>query len=357
MREVERASTDKAQRSPTSSKQLARDTRRILGCNKHVRVSEEHQPTARSITDAAKPALSLSCNAMPVIIDTYNVLHVEGVLPPEMAGVDVDGLAALIAQSRFGSDAIWLICDGVPSGARRSGRIVIEGSGHKRTADDHIISLLQRDSAPRRMTVVTSDRALRQRAKALGAELLKSEEFLSTLAKDAAHLRKRAPSLPDPRRSVPLSEREAHGWMRLFGITAAHAAIESAPRATTPPPLAATRDSMNITPSPPKRGAARAIPEQPVVLAEVPATKSHETPALRRYRLATKEVADPLAILDGRSGRALLEALSELDDASIDALMRAHEPSLSSAATEKSSERVEAKKRTGQPARKKKSRK
>ncbi len=302
---------------------------------------------------------------MPVIIDTYNVLHVEGVLPPEMAGVDVDGLAALIAHSRFGSDAIWLICDGVPSGARRSGRIVIEGSGHKRSADDHIISLLAHDSAPRRTTVVTSDRALRQRAKALGAQLLKSDEFLRQLAQDGAHTRARGPSLPDPRRSVPLSQREAQGWMRLFGITAAHAAIESAPRAVIASPTAASFEAIDITTSTTKRVTSRAPREQP----ESPAPKAQakrigstalpQPPALQRYLLATTEVADPLAFLDGRSGRALLEALSELDDASIDALMRAHEPSLAAATTEKSSAPLDPKqkKKPNPPARTKKPRK
>ena len=38
---------------------------------------------------------------MLIIVDTYNVLHVVGVLPPEIAGVDTAGLIELLARSRY----------------------------------------------------------------------------------------------------------------------------------------------------------------------------------------------------------------------------------------------------------------
>ena len=38
---------------------------------------------------------------MPLLIDAYNVLHVVGVLPPDLAGIDLEELAILIAKSRF----------------------------------------------------------------------------------------------------------------------------------------------------------------------------------------------------------------------------------------------------------------
>lgn len=236
--------------------------------------------------------------AVPIIIDTYNVLHVTGVLPPELAVGEPEALARLIAASRFGSEAVWLICDGVPRGASRVGRIVIEGAGPGKSADDHIAAFLDRSSAPRRLTVVTSDRAVARRAKARGAECVKSEEFLALLAGDAARARPsrgRTPP-PSPRRSVPLSEREVAGWMTLFEITAEQAAIEAAP----------------------------SLPER----AAAPARKRARTDdaALERYLEATRDLADPLAILDGKAGVRLLDALGEIDDTALEKLMKEHEP-------------------------------
>ena len=42
---------------------------------------------------------------MPLIIDTYNALHVTGVLPGELAVGSPEELARLIEQSRFAREA------------------------------------------------------------------------------------------------------------------------------------------------------------------------------------------------------------------------------------------------------------
>lgn len=233
---------------------------------------------------------------VPLVIDTYNALHVTGVLPGELAVGEPEGLARLIAQSRFAAEAVWLVCDGVPRGASRVGRIVIEGAGARRKADDHIADIVGRSSAPRRVTVVTSDRELSRRVRGRGAEVIKSEDFLAMLAEDARRARPKRALPPDPRRSVPLNEREVAGWMEVFRITAEQAAVEASP-------------------APPKRAP------------RTPAVHSASTDAaLERYLEATKNMPDPLAILDAREGKGLLEALGNLDDAMLDQLMKAHEP-------------------------------
>ena len=56
---------------------------------------------------------------MKVLIDTFNVLHVTGVLPPGLAGPDVTGLAALITTSRWKSAQIAMVCDGDTSPRRQ----------------------------------------------------------------------------------------------------------------------------------------------------------------------------------------------------------------------------------------------
>ena len=244
------------------------------------------------------PRRAYAAGAVPIIIDTYNALHVTGVLPPELAVGEPEALAQLIAASRFGSEAVWLICDGVPRGASRVGRIVIEGAGPGKSADDHIAAFLDRSSAPRRLTVVTSDRAIQRKARSRGAEWMKSEDFLAMLADDARRLRPAKPAArkPDPRRSVPLNEREVAGWMTLFEISAEQAAIEAAP----------------------------SLPKQPPTRA--PSRPRSDDAALERYLLATKDLADPLSILERKEGAQLLDALGELDDNAIERLMKEHEP-------------------------------
>ena len=100
---------------------------------------------------------------MPLIIDTYNVLHVTGVLPPELAVGEPDGLARLVAQSRYASDVVWLICDGVPRGASRVGRILIEGAGPGRSADDVISADDVNRSAAGRAPAAADGRAVDRR--------------------------------------------------------------------------------------------------------------------------------------------------------------------------------------------------
>jgi hypothetical protein len=265
---------------------------------------------------------------LPLIIDTYNVLHVTGVLPGELAVGEPESLAKLIAGSRFAGDAVWLVCDGVPRGASRVGRIVIEGAGPGRSADDHIIDFLARNSAPRRVTVVTSDRGIVKRAKARGAECVKSEDFLAMLAEDARKTKTKKPTLPDPRRSVPLNGREVSGWMALFGITAEQAAIQASTHAPT---QASTHAPTQASTHAPK------LAEPPLVKRTAPSTTSNA--ALEAYLNATKDLVDPLSILDGREGVQLLDALGGLDDATLDALMKAHEPAIRTESARKGSKR------------------
>ena len=251
---------------------------------------------------------------MPLVIDTYNVLHVTGVLPGELAVGEPEGLARLIEASRFAAEAVWLVCDGVPRGASRVGRIVIEGAGPRRKADDHIADIVGRSSAPRRVMVVTSDRELSRRVRGRGADVVRSEEFLAMLAEDARRARPRRKAPPDPRRSVPLDDREVAGWMAVFRITAEQAAIAGAsPRGGTAGGAAGAAGQSSAA------GA-------PLVPVPAPARRPSSDAALQRFLEATRDLDDPLSILDQRAGDGLLAALGAIDDDALDALMKQHEP-------------------------------
>ena len=275
---------------------------------------------------------------MPLVIDTYNVLHVTGVLPGELAVGEPEGLARLIEASRFAAEAVWLVCDGVPRGASRVGRIVIEGAGPRRKADDHIADIVGRSSAPRRVMVVTSDRELSRRVRSRGAEVVRSEEFLAMLAEDARRARPRRKAPPDPRRSVPLDDREVAGWMAVFRITAEQAAIAGAsPRGgAAGGGVGGAGETRAAGRSSAERGSSAAgemaaagetsAAGEPPVPAPAPVRRPSSDAALQRFLEATRDLDDPLSILDQRAGDGLLAALGAIDDDALDALMKRHEP-------------------------------
>lgn len=124
---------------------------------------------------------------MPLIIDTYNVLHVTGVLPPEIAGVDTASLIDLIRLSRYRRRRVTLVCDGTPAEDAPTGRvgpITICYGGPGPTADALITAIIRRSSIPRRLTVVSSDRAVQREARRRRCGILSSEQFLQHLAVD-----------------------------------------------------------------------------------------------------------------------------------------------------------------------------
>lgn len=251
---------------------------------------------------------------MPLVIDTYNVTETTGVLPPELAGLDPEGLSRLIGASRFGNERVLLVCDGRPRGAARVGRIMIEGSGPGKSADDRIAEILARDSAPRRITVVSSDRAVARHARACGAAVLSSGEFLAALVDDWRRARPKRPVPPDPRRSVPLSDAETAAWLRLFAIPEQLLAVDAAsvplPQPKSPRGTAVPRSSPDL-PAP-------AAPAMPSAGGDA---------VLEHFLERTRGLADPLSIFDSTAGDDLLAELAALDGATMDELMRRHEPS------------------------------
>src|SRR5687768_158064 len=104
---------------------------------------------------------------MPLIIDTFNVLHTVGVLPPELAGIDVQGLIGLLKRSRYRDEKVTLACDGKPQPGLKSGEpnVVIRFSGAGKPADDLIGQLVRASTAPRRLIVVSTDHAVQRTAR------------------------------------------------------------------------------------------------------------------------------------------------------------------------------------------------
>jgi hypothetical protein len=206
------------------------------------------QPTVR-FRPAATGFLrfsSISPHAMPLILDTFNVLHTTGVLPPDLAGLDVPGLAGLIARSRYREERVTFVCDGLPPQpaelASRTapptdlpppGPLVIDSADHRVTradhfhvrysgratsADDLIGEMVRASTAPRRIIVISSDHAVQRQARKRRCEVLSAEEFLGHLAHDARLSNRAAPRAPARTMDSSMSAEQVERWKRVFNV-------------------------------------------------------------------------------------------------------------------------------------------
>jgi len=172
-----------------------------------------------------------------LLVDAYNVLMAPGVLPPRLAGLELEELIVLIARSRYGGRSVRMVCDGVPAGVRGdewgwgetspgagSVRRTVSGAevvyaGPGREADDEIERVLATDSGARRMLVVSTDRRVRKAAKRARAGSIEAGDFLAHLVADeAVRPMERRARYPSP---IPLRDAEIGFWMRQFGVTGA----------------------------------------------------------------------------------------------------------------------------------------
>ena len=178
-----------------------------------------------------------------LVIDTFNVLHVTGVLPPELAGPDAVKLAGLIYRSRWSGADVRLVCDGaagnlvLPAGLAAGSRIRLVFAGHGPDAADIMIErIIAKDSAPRTLLVVSSDRRILTAARKRRSGLLTSEQFLQRLADDAS-MRGRAPGRGEGGAGSGGAAVDAQAsamWLREFGYEPSTGGGEPVERAPSP---------------------------------------------------------------------------------------------------------------------------
>lgn len=163
---------------------------------------------------------------MPLIVDCYNVLH--ATMPPMLAGLDEGGLCRALARTTWargayggGGGGITVVADGRPKPLRAAESPVPEVdlvfAGSHRSADDLIIQLINQHSAPRRLTVVSSDRQIRAAARRRKARDLPSDDFIDKLVHQLA----RNPHGPPPPRRpniAPLPPELVQRWKKHFGF-------------------------------------------------------------------------------------------------------------------------------------------
>ncbi len=256
-----------------------------------------------------------------LLIDAFNVLLTTSVLPPRLAGLEVDGLVRLLGISRYARTRIVLVCDGAPpsagsasaawsagavagrAGTSRSGNssnVNVVHAGGGRDADSLVEEILARDSAARRITVVSNDRRVQRAASRAGASILDSGAFLRQLVFDEA----RPAAVPHPRNQhkIPLGGPEVAAWIREFGFDhaelaelAALASQPSLPGPARPPPVPPPALTVPEAPNPaqpPRPGPSRS-----------PGQADHSPPDVVQIDSVLRE------LLEGASGAIRLEDL------------------------------------------------
>lgn len=172
-----------------------------------------------------------------LLVDAYNVLHhplAHRELPGDAGPAE---LAALIAAGRHRRSKAILVCDGIPRNmgpiAHRCAelRFQVEDAevlyaGPGRDADTLIERLIEAEPAPRRMSVVSSDRRIQRAARRRRARVIPSDAFLVSLLKDVERLRDRW-RRPAFTTEVPLSPQAIRYWKDLFGLDEADLPAEA----------------------------------------------------------------------------------------------------------------------------------
>jgi predicted RNA-binding protein with PIN domain len=201
---------------------------------------------------------------MELIIDTWNVLHQTGILPPESAGIGVKGLVSLINASRWRGGKITFICDGTPSENSANGpHYQTVFTGPSRSADDDIMDRVSSSSSSRNILVVTSDREIIRSIKADGAQHIGSASFLQTLIDD-----QQSPKKQPVRRPSGLSTAHAEKWKQEFGIdTEAIEKLENTPLPKVAKPETTLHSKPKKTSSPIKKTKKRrdVTPDEPIL--------------------------------------------------------------------------------------------
>jgi predicted RNA-binding protein with PIN domain len=92
------------------------------------------------------------------------------------------GLLASFAERR--SSGLVVVFDGSPGRGRqpgRIGRLTVDYSGKGRPADDVLVDMVREAQNPKNLTLVSSDRRLRDRVRALGCRVMGCRQFAGIL--------------------------------------------------------------------------------------------------------------------------------------------------------------------------------
>ena len=152
---------------------------------------------------------------MPYLIDGNNLLFA-------FAEADRSELCRLIAHTARRGTKVCIVFDGPPPEGQPQRQITTDGLEiiytPGRAADDIILQRIEEDSAPRRLTVVSSDRQIRRAAKARRCRSVKSDDFARQLRRREDSARQKTKQQEPPEKRQGLSPEQTRKWLDEFGF-------------------------------------------------------------------------------------------------------------------------------------------
>ena len=157
---------------------------------------------------------------MPIVIDGYNLLHSIRKVSEDSESIgDVQLCWIVDRYLKLVGDKGQIIFDGIgppdKSGFENIGNLEVLFSGRNKDADTVIEDKVRASTAPKRLTIVSSDRRLRRAAQARKAPAIKSEDFWNNIQK---RLRRKKTRKEPAEKRRGLTESETKQWLKIFGI-------------------------------------------------------------------------------------------------------------------------------------------
>ena len=157
---------------------------------------------------------------MPFIIDGYNLLHFIQKASEDFGAItDVQLCRVISGYLKLINEKGEVVFDGTgprdKSGFDNISNLEVFFAGLRSDADTVIEDKIKASTAPRRLTIVSSDRRLRDAARKRKATVVKSQVFWNNVQKQLS--RKNKVKEP-PAKREGISESETDQWLKIFDI-------------------------------------------------------------------------------------------------------------------------------------------
>lgn len=206
---------------------------------------------------------------MPLIIDGYNLLNATGIAvatrgPAALERVRLgllDFLADMLPPGEVARTTVVFDAREAPAGLPRvfeHRTITVRFAPRDRDADSLIEELILADTAPRRLTVVSSDHRVQRAARRRRARAVDSDVWHAEIVREHRQRQDRTTSARPP---VPLLDEQVRYWLREFGGEAELAEWSEAAERELQPPSGPHQDSDEV-PAPPEDPATSAPPAE-----------------------------------------------------------------------------------------------
>lgn len=166
---------------------------------------------------------------MSLLIDGYNLLNAAGILGSSRGPGSLERarkallntLAESLPADEVPRTTVVFDASESPWGVARQQKhqgITVMFASRDEDADTLIEELISAESAPKRLTVVSSDHRLQRAAKRRRATAVDSDKWFNQLLRDRAARSKPSATADLPKPEGPLTEGEVEHWLKEFGL-------------------------------------------------------------------------------------------------------------------------------------------